>query len=243
MGYKPTEAIVNNSLRGLALLEKNNSIKAKHNKAELEVLSKSLQNELEQHEVHALYFRLLKAKEKYNPKQLLAGYNVTPDTASFLALGGNAALAWASSIVNKSKEDKSKVETEDDIPGIPLQVTKAVNIELQQATFVVMVPDETDLHGDITSEDEVRKACHSFNKHSQRANLFHLVETDTFEIAESWITPVDFSLNGKFVKKGTWLCTIQCLDDDLWELIKSGDICSVSIGAMACVENIEEDNE
>lgn len=244
MGYKPTEAIVNNSLKGLALLEKNTSLKAKSKQQELQPVSKSLQGELELHEVHSLYFRLLKAREKYNPKQLLEGYNVTPDTASFLALGGNAALAWASAIVNKSTEDKAKVDTEDNIPGIPLQVTKAVDTDLMQATFVVMVPDEVDLHGDITSVEDVRKACHNFNKFCRKSSLFHLVETDTFEIAESWVSPVDFSLDGKFVKKGTWLCTVQVHDDDLWQLIKKGDICSVSIGAMAKVQKIEdEENE
>lgn len=118
-------------------------------------------------------------------------------------------------------------------------VAKALNEELKQATFIVMVPDEVDLHGDICSEEEVRKACHSFNKHSMRANLFHLVETDSFEFAESYIAPVDLTLGDKEVRKGTWLCTIQCLDDNLWTLIKSGDICAVSIGAVASVEDIE----
>ena len=122
-----------------------------------------------------------------------------------------------------------------------LQVQKAVNEELRQATFIVMVPDEVDLHGDVTTEEEVRKACHNFNKHSMKANLFHLVETTTFEFAESYIAPVDFILGSKEVKKGTWLCTIQCLDDDLWSLIKSGKINGVSIGALATVETLEED--
>lgn len=127
------------------------------------------------------------------------------------------------------------------LPNIrTLPVTKALTEELMQATFIVMVPNETDLHGDITSEEEVRKACHNFNKFCMKANLFHLVQTDTFSIAESYISPVDFVLEDKFVKKGTWLCTIQVNDDDLWNLIKSGDICSVSIGAMARVETIDE---
>ena len=122
-----------------------------------------------------------------------------------------------------------------------LGITKALNEDKQQATFVVMVPDEVDLHGDITSEEEVSKACYSFNKYSSVANLFHLVETDTFEFLESYISPAEFILGDKVVKKGTWLCTIQCLDDGLWALIKSGKICSVSIGAIAKVEDIEDD--
>ena len=120
-------------------------------------------------------------------------------------------------------------------------VTKAVDEELKQATFIVMVPEEVDAHGDVTSEAEVRKACHNFNKYSMKANLFHLVETDTFEFCESYCCPSDFVLGDKFVRKGTWLATIQSLDDSLWELIKSGEINGLSIGALASVESIEED--
>jgi len=127
------------------------------------------------------------------------------------------------------------------LPNIrSLPVTKALTEELMQATFIVMVPNETDLHGDITSEDEVRKACHSFNKHSMQANLFHLVKTDMFSIIESYIAPVDFILGDKVVNKGTWLCNIQCHNNGLWDLIKSGEVCGVSIGAMATVEDIDE---
>jgi len=118
-------------------------------------------------------------------------------------------------------------------------VNKSTNEELMQATFVVMVPDEVDLHGDITSEEEVRKSCHNFNKFCMQPNLMHIRKTVSFEFAESYILPVDAEINGKEIKKGTWLCTIQCLDKAVWELIKSGEINGVSIGAMAIVEDIE----
>lgn len=121
-----------------------------------------------------------------------------------------------------------------------VQVVKSVNEELKQATFIVMIPDEVDLHGDITSEDEVRKACHNFNKFCGNANLFHVAQTEKFEFAESYIAPTDFVLGDKFVKKGTWLTTLQILDDTLWELVKSGEVNGVSIGAIASVTNIEE---
>lgn len=122
-----------------------------------------------------------------------------------------------------------------------LQVKKSVNEELKQATFIVMVPDAVDAHGDITSEDEVRKACFNFNKFCREPNLFHLTGTETFEFAESYTSPVDFQLGDREVKKGTWLATIQAKDDNLWELIKSGDIDGLSIGALASVEEIKED--
>lgn len=122
-----------------------------------------------------------------------------------------------------------------------IQVAKATNEELKQATYIVLVPDTVDAHGDIISEEEVRKACYNFNKFSMQANLFHLVETSTFEFAESYIAPTDFQLGDRFVKKGTWLATVQCLDDGLWQLIKDGEITGLSIGALASVEEIKED--
>jgi hypothetical protein len=121
------------------------------------------------------------------------------------------------------------------------KIAKAVNEELKQATYIVLVPDEVDLHADVISEEEVRKACHNFNKFSMQANLFHLVETDAFEFVESYIAPTDFILGDKEVKKGTWLATVQALDDNLWELMKSGEICGLSIGALATVESTEDE--
>jgi DNA adenine methylase len=120
-------------------------------------------------------------------------------------------------------------------------VNKSVNEELKQATFIVLVPDEVDLQGDTYDEDEVRKACYSFNKFSRQANLFHVTKTTTFDFAESYLAPVDFTIGDFEVKKGTWLATIQVNSDELWELIKSGDISGLSIGAMASGINLEDE--
>lgn len=121
-----------------------------------------------------------------------------------------------------------------------LPVVKSLNEELMQALYVVMVPDEVDLHGDITSEEEVRKACHNFNKFCRQPNLCHLEKTTSFEIAESYCTPVEFVLGDRVVKKGTWVQLIQTLDKDLWELQKSGQFNGLSIGAMAEVQTLGE---
>lgn len=121
-----------------------------------------------------------------------------------------------------------------------VQVTKALDDELKQATFVVLVPDEFDLHGHLITEAEVRKACFNFNKFCSQPNLFHVAPTTSYEFCESYVAPVDMVMGDKFVKKGTWVATVQCLDDDLWALIKTGDICGLSIGAMAYEQPIEE---
>lgn len=119
-------------------------------------------------------------------------------------------------------------------------ITKSVNEELKQVTYVAMLPDSVDLHGHYTSADEVRKAKESFNKSAQRANLFHMAMTDSFEVIESYLAPCDFTLNGYEVKKSTWLMTLQVKSDPLWEMIKNDEITGISIGAKGIIDPVEE---
>lgn len=120
---------------------------------------------------------------------------------------------------------------------------KSMDQELKQVTYVAMLPDSVDLHGDFTSAEEVRKAKESFNQSMQRTNLFHLYMTDSFEVIESYLAPAEFELGGQTVLKGTWLMTLQVKDDTLWDLIKSGEINGISIGAKAIVEDVEETDD
>lgn len=122
-----------------------------------------------------------------------------------------------------------------------VQITKAVNEELKQATFLVLAPDEVDLQGDTYSADEVRKACHNFNQHCMTANLLHLVETDTFDIVESYISPVDMILNDVVIKAGSWMSVLQIYSDEIWSEIKDGNLTGVSIGATANTEYLDEE--
>ena len=118
-----------------------------------------------------------------------------------------------------------------------VSVAKALNEELQQVTYVAMKPG-VDLHGDMVDLETVRLAKESFNKSAQRANLFHLTMTDSFEVIESYLIPCDVTLNEHFVEKGSWLMTLQIHDPDVWQMIKSEDINGISIGAMAEVEDL-----
>ena len=121
-----------------------------------------------------------------------------------------------------------------------LQVAKALNEELMQVTYVAMQPG-VDLHGDLVDLEEIRLAKESFNKSAQRANLFHLTMTDSFQVIESYLMPCDAVLNGHLVQKGCWLMTLQVNDPAVWEMIKSEDINGISIGAMADVEELPVD--
>lgn len=125
-----------------------------------------------------------------------------------------------------------------------VEVTKAIDTEQRRALFVVLEPDTVDLHGDIYSAEEVEKACINFNTHCNKANLFHQVQIETTKIEQSFISPSDFMLDdGRMIKKGTWLQWFYFPEgnvdsDKLWKQVKSGDICGVSIGCRASVEEL-----
>ena len=137
---------------------------------------------------------------------------------------------------------QAELEKSDDVAmaeksGKKKPIAKSLNEELQQVTYVAMKPG-VDLHGDMVDLETVRLAKESFNKSAQRANLFHITMTDSFEVIESYLIPCDVTLNEHFVEKGSWLMTLQVHDSDVWEMIKSEDINGISIGAMAEVEDL-----
>lgn len=115
--------------------------------------------------------------------------------------------------------------------------------ELKQATFLVLSPDEVDLHGDIYDATEVRKACHNFNTHCRKANLLHLFDTESFSIVESYIAPVEMQMGETVIKAGSWLSVLQFNDYEIWEGVKSGDYSGVSIGGVAQAESLEEQDD
>lgn len=126
-----------------------------------------------------------------------------------------------------------------------LEVTKAVNEEKKQATFLAMMAyrDETqfDLHGDTFDAEEVSKACHNFNTNCMKTNLGHLVMVDdgVASIVESYIAPVDMMLGDQFITKGSWLQVWQFADDSIWEGVKKGYWTGISPAFLTEYEEIE----
>lgn len=134
-------------------------------------------------------------------------------------------------------------ENESEVASV--EVTKALDEEQRMAMFVVLIPDEVDLHGDIYSAEEVEKACLSFNTACNKANLFHRVETEDVKIVQSFITPAAFTTDdGREVKKGTWLQWVYFPETEvgelIWKAVKGGEITGLSIGAMCKVEELDD---
>ena len=254
--YAPTAAMKNNARRGLALREKygRGGLDASQAKSEgvgsgvaraRDIINGSLSLDT----VKRMYAFFSRHEKNYKPKEREADGGPKAGEIAWLLWGGSAGLSWARSILRQEDILKSytkditeaELNSEDDLPGVNLPITKALDEELKQVTYVAMIPDSTDLHGDYTSEAEVRKAKESFNKSMMRANLFHMTMTDAFEVIESYLAPCDMILNDQFVKKSTWLMTLQVNNDDVWQMIKDDEITGISIGAVAAVEKLNEE--
>ncbi len=108
---------------------------------------------------------------------------------------------------------------------------------------IVYEPLVKDAHGEWMSEETLALACENFNANLQKGvvqpNLFHLQNTDTFTIEDSWIQKefdVVVEATGEKIKAGAWVCKIKYHDDDLWILKKAGVIGGVSIGGAGSID-------
>lgn len=107
----------------------------------------------------------------------------------------------------------------------------------------VLIPDEEDGQGQIYDKKAVEDACHFWMEQFQQMTEMHTEELEEkqYAVLECYIAPVDFVLNGNDVKEGTWLLMIRVNDDDLWQQIKDGELNAFSIGGVATVEELEEE--
>lgn len=125
------------------------------------------------------------------------------------------------------------------------QIVKSVSEEERRALFVAMEPEVVDVHGDITSAEEIEKACNNFNKHCMKANLCHRVEIDSVDIQQSFITPTDIEFeNGRTIIKGSWCMWMHFPEgnsssDALWDMVKTGDLNGISIHGAGYAEEID----
>ena len=113
----------------------------------------------------------------------------------------------------------------------------------REVTFIYYEPNVLDAHGDWTSPEAIVKANDNFVDNLEKGNvitnLFHardketgkVIETDSFEIVKSWVSPTDCIIGETDVCEGTWLVKVKILNDVLWHRFLEGTISGVSFGA------------
>lgn len=135
-----------------------------------------------------------------------------------------------------------------------ITITKAVNQEERLALFVALPVkdeniDDSDLHLDSYSAEEVRKAMLNYNEHCMKAGVYHLYETSDATVTQSYLAPTDMTIVGvdgeeRVIKSGWWLQEWHFPETDkgdaLWDKVKGGELTGISVQCNCVVEDIDE---
>ncbi|GJA07457.1 hypothetical protein KAM333_28850 [Aeromonas caviae] len=119
-----------------------------------------------------------------------------------------------------------------------LKSAKPETEEERISVEIMYVPEEFDAHNQFMTAETIRKACEDFNSNLSNIspNLYHISNTNKFEILKSWINEIDMvSTTGQEVKEGTWLVKLR-YSPELWLEKKAGKIQGVSIGCRGVVD-------
>ena len=103
---------------------------------------------------------------------------------------------------------------------------------------VPLVPDVPDLQGDVISAEEIEDAAHDFMLVSQELGTDHTELQQGLAIVQSFIAPVNFTLGGKKVVKGSWVIVVKVKDTEIWQKIKLGEFGGFSIQGRSQVETL-----
>jgi hypothetical protein len=112
----------------------------------------------------------------------------------------------------------------------------AKNAEKRIVLGPALVPEKTDLQGDIIGIDEIEKAAHNYLAEynvSSQTGVMHEDFDRQVQVVESYIAPVDFVLEGRKIAKGTWMLAFKILDDETWTAVQKGELRGFSIGGVA----------
>ena len=129
------------------------------------------------------------------------------------------------------------METEQAIEKTLFSEICKIDASTHTVMGVVLVPETTDLQGDIVSASVIRNAAHdflAFSRHSQVQHVDAFVEG--LDIVESYIAPAAMTIDKRKIKKGSWLVTARIRNDALWTMVESGKLTGFSIGGMAATE-------
>jgi putative serine protease XkdF len=141
------------------------------------------------------------------------------------------------------KSTDEECDCEETASKTYFEIAKA-NDEEQTVTGVVLMPETVDAQGDIYSADVIKQAAYDFlasynattklgRQHKDFANW-----TNRFALVESYLAPMEFALNTRIIKAGSWIMTVKVLDAKVWKMVKDGKITGFSIGGKARVKQL-----
>lgn len=140
----------------------------------------------------------------------------------------------------KRKESEIEVEkTKGEEKGQEINLFAPISKSIDDKRIVVGIvlePNTVDAQGDSIPPEVIEKAAHSFLSGYNVQNTLgfaHKVFKKNFDLLESYVTPQDIVIGKQVAKAGSWVMSVKVLNDDIWTLVKNGQITGFSIGGRA----------
>ncbi len=169
-------------------------------------------------------------------KGLKKAYEITDAKIQFVSLVDKAANK-RQFLLKKAEDGQATFTTYG-------RIVKA-DADNHYVTGIVYEPMEEDSHGNFMTEEEITKAAYWFAKNGDKVDLQHSFEPlDGATVVENWIAKADFEIDGEAISKGTWLMTVEVVDESVWAGIEKGEITGFSMGGLGnySEEDVELDN-
>lgn len=108
-----------------------------------------------------------------------------------------------------------------------------VDAETHYITGIAYEPLTEDAHGNFMTEPEIRKAAYWFAKNGDKVDLQHSFEkAEGLCVVENYVAPCDMTIGETPVVKGTWIITVECANNDVWESVQKGELTGFSMGGV-----------
>lgn len=147
-------------------------------------------------------------------------------------------VSYVDKAANKKSFFLTKAEGEPTFEKVVKLVTKAD--DPQKLVYgVVYGPDEEDAHGDYMDAETIEKAAHSFMEEYQQIDKQHDFTTNAGKVVESYVAPVDMTIEDTTITKGTWVLVTKATDE-MWEDIQKGEFTGYSLAGTAEVEEVQK---
>jgi len=127
---------------------------------------------------------------------------------------------------------QKKNEKSHDIVVVPITKNEDEHI----FAGIVYEPNVVDSQGDSASEEVIRKLCYSFMENSQMLKMSHRGDALNVKILENYLAPVDFTIEGRAITKGSWILVTRVLDENVWAKIKKGELQGYSMAGVGIRE-------
>ncbi len=156
--------------------------------------------------------------------------------------GGQEEGVAIATALARVKAEHSIEDEDEELEKATVEIVKSED-ERRLVWVVVMVPDKVDHEKQWASADTIEKACHSWMLNGSKVFLEHSVPIDSVKVVENYTLLDDLNLDGRVVKKGSWIAVMHIPNDAVWKMIQSGQLKGGSVRGLSKLRDNKPDDE